>query len=147
MRRHLIASLGLAAALALTVAACGGAATPSPARGTAPPATQAPASALPATAPPASAAPASTSPASGDAITIANFAFAPASLTVKVGATVTWTNMDSATHTVKWDDGSQGSGSLTAGAAPYTRTFDKAGTFTYHCGIHSSMSGTIVVAP
>ena len=111
---------------------CGGAATSRPA---------------PATAPPASAAPASVSPAGSDAVTIAGFAFAPASLTVKVGSSVTWTNKDSATHTVTWDDGSQGSGSLTAGGAPYTQTFATAGTFAYHCSIHSSMKGTIVVEP
>ena len=134
MRRHLLASLGLAAVFGLTVAACGGGATSSPA-----PATAAPA---PATAPPAAVA-----PAGGDAVAIAGFAFAPATLTVKVGATVSWTNSDSATHTVKWDDGSQGSGSLTAGGAPYSRTFDTAGTFAYTCGIHSKMKGTVVVEP
>jgi len=135
VRRHLFAALGLAAALALTVAACGGAATPSSAPATASPAA------------PASAAPESVAPAGGDAVTIAGFAFAPATLTVKVGATVTWTNKDSATHTVKWDDGSQGSGSLTSGGAPYSRTFDTAGTFAYACGIHPAMKGTVVVAP
>lgn len=132
MRRHLVASLGLAAALVLTVAACGGAATSSPA---------------PATVPPASEVPASVPPAGGDAVTIAGFAFDPASLTVKVGATVTWTNKDTATHTVVWDDGSQGSGSLTDGGAPYARTFDTPGTFAYKCGLHGQMTGTIVVEP
>jgi plastocyanin len=127
MRRHLLVSLGLAAALGLTVAACGGGATSSPAAATAAPATVA--------------------PAGGDAVAIAGFAFAPATLTVKVGATVSWTNNDSASHTVKWDDGSQGSGSLTAGGAPYSRTFDTAGTFAYTCGIHSKMKGTVVVEP
>ena len=129
MRRHLLASLGLAAALAVTVAACGGAGTPSPAPDTAPP--------VPITA----------APAGGDAVTIAGLAFDPATLTVKVGATATWTNKDSATHTVAWADGSQGSGSLTKGGAPYARTFDAPGTFGYACGIHAAMKGTIVVEP
>ncbi len=137
MRRHLAVSLGLAAALAVAVAACGGSATPSPARATA----------APATAAPATGAPPSAAPAGGDAVTIAGFAFGPASLTVKAGATVTWTNTDSATHTVAWDDGSAGSASLTAGGSPYTRTFATSGTFTYHCSIHPSMKGTIVVQP
>jgi plastocyanin len=135
MNRHPVASLGLAAALAIALAACGGGATPSPAPATAPPASSA-ASATP-----------SPAPAGGDAVTIAGFAFEPAALTVKVGASVTWTNKDSATHTVKWDDGSQGSGSLTAGGTPYTRTFDAAGSFAYACGIHPAMTGTIVVEP
>jgi len=152
--RHLGVSFGLVAALALTVAACGGAATRSPAPATASPApaasaSPAPATAspAPATAPPASAAPASVPPAGGDAVTIAGFTFDPATLTVKVGATVTWTNTDSATHTVVWDDGSPGSGSLTNGGTPYSRTFDTAGTFAYACGIHATMKGTIVVQP
>lgn len=129
MRRHLVASLSLAAALVLTVAACGGATTPSPAPETAPPA------------------PITAAPAGGDAVTIAEFAFDPATLTVKVGATATWTNRDSATHTVAWADGSQGSRSLTDGGAPYSRTFDTPGTFAYVCGIHPRMKGTVVVEP
>jgi plastocyanin len=132
VRRHASVLLGLGAALGLAAAACGGAATASPA---------------PATAPPASLAPASASPAGGDSVAIAGFAFEPATMTVKVGATVTWTNEDSAAHTVKWDDGSQGSGSLTAGGPAYARTFDTPGTFAYVCGIHAAMKGTIVVEP
>lgn len=132
MRRHLFALLGLAGALALTVAACGGAATASPA---------------PVAASPASDAPASVPPAGGDTVTIAGFAFDPATLTVKVGASVTWTNKDTATHTVAWVDGSKGSGSLTAGGTSYSRTFDTPGTFAYACGIHAAMKGTVVVEP
>jgi plastocyanin len=133
VRRHLLASLGLATAVALTVAACGGAATSKPAPATAPPASEAPASAPPA--------------ATGDAVTIANFAFDPATLTVKAGTTVTWTNTDSATHTVAWGDGTPASGPLSAGGSTYARTFDTPGTFAYRCGIHASMTGTIVVEP
>jgi len=48
---------------------------------------------------------------------------------------------------VVWADGSPGSGSLTAGGAPYARTFDAGGSFAYACGIHPSMTGTIVVEP
>jgi len=93
--------------------------------------------------PPASVPPAAT----GDSITIANFAFNPPTLTVKVGTTVTWTNTDSATHTVTWADGSPASGSLTVGGTAYTRTFDSPGTFAYACGIHPAMKGTVVVEP
>lgn len=133
MRRHLVASLGLSAALALAVAACGGTATSSPAPATAPPASDAPASAPPA--------------GTDDTVTIASFAFSPATLKVKVGTTVTWTNTDSAPHTVSWADGSPGSGRLGVGGTAYTRTFDSPGTFAYACGIHPAMKGTVVVEP
>ena len=39
-------------------------------------------------------------PTAGDAISISNFAFVPATLTVPAGATVTWTNQDQQPHTV-----------------------------------------------
>ncbi len=80
----------------------------------------------------------------GSAVSISNFAFSPASITVKVGDTVTWTNQDSATHTVVADDGSFKSGDLGQGAT-FSFTFSKAGSFTYKCGIHPNMTGTVVV--
>jgi plastocyanin len=98
----------------------------------------APSTAAPSTA--ASIAPA----AAGNAVSIANFAFAPASLTVAVGTTVTWTNSDTAGHTVTADDGSFKSNTLGTGAT-FAQTFAKAGTFAYHCSIHKSMTGTITV--
>lgn len=141
MRLLSIASLGVAAALAL--GACGGAATPAP---TSAPATIAPAASVPPAATPAGSAAAGSPAASAGAVSIANFAFSPASITVAVGKSVTWTNNDSATHTVTWDDGSAGSDRLAPGAS-YSRTFTTAGTFTYHCSIHTSMKGTVVVGP
>ena len=82
------------------------------------------------------------------AVTIIDFAFQPADLSVKIGDTVTWTNTGNTAHTVKWDDGSTPeSDRLTNGGAAYERTFDTAGTFTYVCGIHGSMKGSITVAP
>jgi plastocyanin len=79
-----------------------------------------------------------------NAVLIASFAFSPSSLTVKVGDTVTWTNNDSASHTVVADDGSFKSADLGQGAS-YQFTFKTAGTYTYKCSIHPSMTGTIVV--
>lgn len=79
-----------------------------------------------------------------NAVSIASFAFSPPSLTVKVGATVTWTNNDTVTHTVVADDGSFKSGDLGQGAS-YQFTFKTAGTYTYKCSIHPSMTGTVVV--
>ncbi|HEX9093364.1 MAG TPA: cupredoxin family copper-binding protein [Coriobacteriia bacterium] len=76
------------------------------------------------------------------AVEISGFAFAPGSVQVAVGGTVTWTNKDSAAHTVKGDG--WGSGDLAQGAT-FSNTFDKAGTYAYSCGIHPSMTGDVVV--
>lgn len=79
---------------------------------------------------------------SGPAVTMQNFAFNPPSLEVKVGDTVTWTNQDSAPHNVAGD--AFKSPDMATGAT-FTFTFDKAGTYSYKCGIHPSMTGTVVV--
>ena len=77
-------------------------------------------------------------------VSIKDFAFDPAALTVPVGTSVTWTNNDSTAHTVTSDDGTWDSGRIDVGGT-YSHVFDQAGTFTYHCGIHTSMTGTITV--
>jgi plastocyanin len=88
--------------------------------------------------------PATTPATSGNAVTLSNFLFSPATLTVKVGTTVTWTNKDGVTHTVTSDSDVFNSGNL-APNATYSFTFSNAGTFAYHCSIHTSMKGTIIV--
>ena len=116
-------ALGVSVLLVAIVAACSsGSGSPSP------------------TAAPSAAAPGGTT----GAVTIVDFGFEPADLTVAAGTTVTWTNTGAATHTVKWSDGTPQSSGLTGGAT-YQRTFDSAGSFPYVCGIHGSMSGTITV--
>jgi plastocyanin len=84
--------------------------------------------------------------AAAGSVTIANFAFSPAALTVKKGTTVTWTNKDSAGHTVIETDGLSGpmSGTLSNGQS-YNFAFNTAGTFHYHCSIHPSMTATVTV--
>jgi plastocyanin len=77
-------------------------------------------------------------------VVISNFAFSPATLTVKVNSTVKWTNNDSYAHTVSSDTGLFDSGSLSSGAS-FSRQFTSTGTFTYHCAFHSSMKATIIV--
>jgi plastocyanin len=67
-------------------------------------------------------------------------------MTVKAWSTVTWTNEDTARHTITADDGSFDSGSIGSGAT-YQQTFATAGTFAYHCAIHPSMTATITVTP
>lgn len=94
-------------------------------------------------------APRTTAVAAGtDAVTIQNFAFSPATLTVKTGTTVTWTNLDGATHQIASDSGtpvSFSSSALPTGAT-YQFTFTSPGTYTYHCMIHPSMKATVIVS-
>ncbi len=87
---------------------------------------------------------ASSAPVAGDAVAIDNFAFVPATLTVPVGRTVTWTNRDEEPHTVAASDGSFHSPGLDAQGI-YSFTFRTPGTFDYICSIHPFMHGTVVV--
>ena len=80
----------------------------------------------------------------GPTITMKSFAFEPAELRVHVGDTVTVSNEDAATHTWTADDGSFDSGELAPGATK-TQVFSAAGTVAYHCEIHTSMQGKVVV--
>ena len=87
----------------------------------------------------------------GNAVTIKNFTFEPSTLTVKAGTTVTWTNQDSTSHQVAsnphpahTDLPGLDSGTLSQGQT-YSFTFTTKGTFGYHCHLHPSMQGTIVV--
>jgi plastocyanin len=77
-------------------------------------------------------------------IEIEDFAFTPATVTVKVGMTVKWSNKDKVQHTVTGDDGTWGSAPLNKGD-DFLFTFTQEGTYTYHCSPHRSMTGTIVV--
>lgn len=77
-------------------------------------------------------------------VTIPGLSFNPDTVTIEVGDTVTWTNEDNVAHTVTADDDSFDSGSLSPGNSE-TVTFATAGTYAYHCSIHSSMTGTVVV--
>ncbi|GAP14362.1 uncharacterized protein conserved in bacteria [Longilinea arvoryzae] len=78
------------------------------------------------------------------AISIANFQFSPNNLIVHVGTTVTWTNSDSAPHTITADDGSFSSGTLNQGGT-FAFTFTKEGSFTYYCANHTNMIASITV--
>ena len=78
-------------------------------------------------------------------VSVVDFAFDPGTISVPVGATVTWTNTGSRPHTVTADDGSFDTGSIDPGAST-TLTLDTAGTFAFHCNFHPNMMGTITVA-
>ena len=82
---------------------------------------------------------------SGNAVTVGNNFYSPATLNVATGATVTWTwALGDTLHSVTFADGTtseiQSSGS-------FARTFSNAGTFAYQCKVHgAAMSGTITVS-
>jgi plastocyanin len=86
--------------------------------------------------------------ASEQAVMISGFAFSPQSITVAKGTNVTWTNNDTVTHTVTGDTGADpgSSGNIAVGGT-YAYVFNTPGTYTYHCSIHPSMTGTITVTP
>jgi plastocyanin len=77
-------------------------------------------------------------------VTIDNFTFKPQTLTVAVGTAVTWTNRDDIPHTVTSDDGVFKSKARDTDEQ-FSYTFDKAGTYPYHCSIHPKMTGQVVV--
>jgi len=81
----------------------------------------------------------------GNAVTVVDFGFNPGTITIKAGTTVTWTNTG-VTHTVTSNAGLFDSGHLGSGDT-FTFTFSKAGTYAYHCAIHSSMKGEVTVSP
>lgn len=83
-------------------------------------------------------------PAAKNSVQISNFSFSPTTLTVKIGDRVTWTNQDSIGHSSTADDKSFDTGVLDQGKSG-TVTFSKAGTYTYHCSVHPTMTGTIIV--
>jgi plastocyanin len=77
-------------------------------------------------------------------VAIDNFTFRPQTLTVTVGTTVTWTNRDDIPHTVVSDDALFKSKARDTDDK-FSYTFDKAGTYPYHCSIHPKMTGQVVV--
>ena len=80
-------------------------------------------------------------------VNIQSFSYQPNPVTVKVGTQVNWLNKDSIDHTATADDGRFDNfvNAMSAHGAPVTMS--TAGTFEYHCKIHSNMRGTIVVQP
>jgi plastocyanin len=85
-----------------------------------------------------------TADANTSTVDIRGFQFIPARVEVAVGTTITWTNRDQVVHTATADDGSWDSGAIQPGAT-WSRTFDRAGTYPYHCTPHPFMRGLIVV--
>jgi plastocyanin len=79
------------------------------------------------------------------AVSIKEMKFSPASITIKPGEKVIWTNNDDHDHTVVADDNSFKSGNLSRGDS-FEHKFDKTGKFKYACSYHPRMKGVVVVA-
>ena len=82
--------------------------------------------------------------AQDSSVSIVDFAFDSAAVTVEAGSTVTWTNDGDAPHTATAGDGTFDSGNLDPGES-FSFTFDTPGTYAYSCSIHPNMTGTITV--
>jgi len=80
----------------------------------------------------------------GAKVSIANFTFTPAEITIALGESVTWTNDDGAPHGLEYADGAQGTNLLLPGAS-FSRQFDRPGTYDYNCSVHPYMTGRVVV--
>ena len=87
---------------------------------------------------------ADTPSASATAVTVDNFSFSPATITVPVGTTLTWTNHDDVPHTVVSNDQKFKSKALDTDEK-FSFTFTEPGTYSYFCSIHPKMVGQIVV--
>lgn len=74
-----------------------------------------------------------------------SYRFAPADIVVSLGTTVTWTNNDNFTHSVRFLEGSDEPLMMKPGEQ-VTNVFDAAGLFRYDCSLHpNDMSGTVLV--
>ena len=121
--RHPLAGAAclLLAAVALLLAGCGGSGASSSSSATA------------------------ASSATPKAVTIKDYTFKPAKITVPAGTTVDFSNEDSTAHTAtSTESGVFESGAIQPGKSGSV-TLKKAGTFTYYCAFHPFMKGTIVV--
>ena len=92
------------------------------------------------------------------AVSIIDFQFSPNNIEISVGRLVKWTNAGGAAHTATSDSGEWDSGSMSASTSSgaygeaasaggtYSRRFDQAGTYVYHCEFHPNMTGRVVVS-
>ncbi|SEW15642.1 Plastocyanin [Cognatiyoonia koreensis] len=87
---------------------------------------------------------ATTAVAATHTVTIQNFAFNPANLTISAGDTVTWINADSTQHSALDLGGAFDTNLINPGASA-SLTFNGRGTFNYRCGPHQNMRGSITI--
>jgi YVTN family beta-propeller protein len=80
----------------------------------------------------------------GAQVSIADFAFVPAQITIAPGQSVTWTNNDGAPHGLAFKDGTPGMDLMLPGAT-FSRTYGQSGSYDYVCAVHSYMTGRVIV--
>jgi plastocyanin len=78
-------------------------------------------------------------------VAIDNFSFSPNTLTLSVGATVTWTNHDNVPHVVSSADNQFKKSTVLKTGQSFSHTFVTTGTYSYFCSIHPRMTGKIIV--
>ena len=71
--------------------------------------------------------------------------YAPSSLEISVGETVTWTNLDSVRHTITFEDEKQISSTPLSQNETYSYLFNVPGTYNYFCRFANKMRGKIIV--
>jgi plastocyanin len=88
-------------------------------------------------------------PAAAGTVEAVDLAFAPPSIAVAAGDTVTWTNRDVVGHTVTSGTPGDADGvidePLDAEGGTVSVTFDEPGTYVYFCDLHHNMTGEVVV--
>jgi plastocyanin len=78
-------------------------------------------------------------------VTIDNFSFTPATLTVSAGTAVTWVNHDDIPHTVVSDDKTTFKSHALDTDEKFSFTFAKPGTYSYFCSLHPKMTAKVIV--
>jgi len=85
-------------------------------------------------------------PAPAVEVEIINFKFVPQEITVNVGDTVRWTNIEKRQyHSVWFEEAGDPEPPYFFPGESFVRSFDKSGSFPYHCGPHPEMTGVVQV--
>jgi plastocyanin len=88
---------------------------------------------------------AAAAPPASAQVRIVGFMFKPMTVTVRVGGTVTWMQVDAVGHSVESTTHAWATSKVLAPGQTFTHTFTAAGTYPYICGVHPYMTGTVSV--
>jgi plastocyanin len=86
-------------------------------------------------------------PAGVTVVTVTPRGFEPATISIRAGDTVTWTNTGSAQHQIVSNTGAFKPSPVLQPGQSFSFTFPAKGTFGYHDGLHETLKGTVTVAP